>query len=261
MTEACYRRTGPGAFESQAPARGAWVPGEQHLAAASGLVIEELTRVPVDGAPKRVARIALDILGTIHEGPFEIATSVVRPGRRIELVEAVLTSRGRPTIVARAWRLAETDTSAVVGIEDEPMPGPPEAGEEMRLDMWPDGYVQHVEYRALPGRRPGRNRVWLRPTVALVEGETESQLAHLLRLADVANGVATRVDPSGPVSYPNVDLQLHLYRDPVGEWFGLDTAQTFGPTGTGLTSSVMHDLDGPFGRIEQTLVLLPRTDA
>lgn len=256
MIEACYRRTGPGAYASTDTARGAWTPIEQHMAAATGLIVEELGRVPVEGPPKRIARIALDILGTIHMGPVEVVTRVVRPGRRIELVEAELRTQGRTSILARAWRLAIADTDAVAGIEDPPMPGPDEAA-PLSLDMWPDGFVRTVEVRALPDRRAGAGRVWLRAVAPVIADEPTSQLGRILGLTDVANGVVPRTGPTDGITYPNVDLQIHLYRDPVGDWLGLDTRQAFGPTGTGLTSSVMHDVEGPFGRLEQTLVLLP----
>ena len=57
--------------------------------------------------------------------------------------------------------------------------------------------------------------------------------------------------------FPNVDLSLHIYREPVGEWLGLDSTVTFAGDGVGLTSSVLHDEQGPFGRSEQILTLRP----
>jgi hypothetical protein len=52
-----------------------------------------------------------------------------------------------------------------------------------------------------------------------------------------------------------VDLQIHLYREPRGEWLGLQNSVTFGTDGIGLTSTVLCDLLGPFGRAEQILTL------
>jgi hypothetical protein len=59
----------------------------------------------------------------------------------------------------------------------------------------------------------------------------------------------------GGYAFPNVDLQVHLYRVPTGEWLGLENAVNFGSDGVGLTSTVLHDGDGPFGRAEQILTL------
>ena len=57
--------------------------------------------------------------------------------------------------------------------------------------------------------------------------------------------------------FPNVDPTSHLHRRPRGTWTGLDTSVTFGPTGQGLTSTVLHDLDGPVGHAAQILTLRP----
>ena len=50
-------------------------------------------------------------------------------------------------------------------------------------------------------------------------------------------------------------MQIHLYRMPKGKWLGLETVQQYGDDGIGLTSSVLHDETGPFGRSEQILTL------
>lgn len=57
--------------------------------------------------------------------------------------------------------------------------------------------------------------------------------------------------------FPNVDLTIHLHRQPEGRWTGLDTTVVFGPTGQGLTSTVLHDVNGPVGRAEQILTVRP----
>ena len=107
-----------------------------------------------------------------------------------------------------------------------------------------------------PGHAPGRGRVWLRTQHPLVDGVPFSDVARLIGLVDTSNGVATRVKP-GPGSYlfPNLDLQIHLYREPSGAWLGLQNSVSFGPDGIGLTSTVLHDTVGPFGRAEQILTI------
>jgi hypothetical protein len=66
--------------------------------------------------------------------------------------------------------------------------------------------------------------------------------------------MTVRSDPRR-VAFPNLDLAAHLFRVPRGDWLGLDTTVTFGPRGAGLTSAVLHDADGAFGRLAQTLVV------
>ena len=98
--------------------------------------------------------------------------------------------------------------------------------------------------------------MWLRSTAHLIEGVPTSELAAMFALVDTANGVSVRALPSELV-FPNVDLTVHLFRAPRGEWLGLATEVSFGADGVGLTAAVLHDLDGPFGRVAQILTLRP----
>lgn len=256
--EPYYLELGDGRFAATQHTQGAWNPHEQHMAPVSGILAHQLETF----APReelRLARISYDILGLIPDGEFEIVTTMLRPGRTIELVQAELRSHGRTVVRATAWRLLRSDTSVIEGIEDEPMAGPPESGTVASLGEWPGAYIRSIEIRTLPGHAPGRGRAWIRPLHPLVSTGGFSDLARLVGVADTTNGIAVRVDP-GPGGYvfPNVDLQLHLYREAKGEWLGLQNSVTFGGDGVGLTSTVLCDLSGPFGRAEQILTLRPR---
>ena len=103
---------------------------------------------------------------------------------------------------------------------------------------------------------PGRAWTWILPAVPLLEGEPVSTTARLVSLIDIANGVTPRVDPR-EVAFPNLDLTAHLFRHPVGEWLGFRTTVSFGESGLGVTSSVLHDETGPFGTLEQSLTVRP----
>ncbi len=50
-----------------------------------------------------------------------------------------------------------------------------------------------------------------------------------------------------------------MHRYPQGKWLGLETVQQYGSDGIGLTSAVLHDVYGPFGRSEQILTLRKMT--
>jgi hypothetical protein len=60
------------------------------------------------------------------------------------------------------------------------------------------------------------------------------------------------------IAFPNVDLTAHLFRAPCGDWIGFDTTVSFGPGGLGLTSSVLHDMQGPIGTLSQILTVRAR---
>ncbi len=252
--EPYYHRRGEGRFESTIHAQGAWNPHEQHMAPVSGILTHSLEAF--QPRPElRMARISFEILGLIPDGEFEVVTSMLRPGRTIELVQAEMVTDGRTTVRATAWRLQRSDTSAIAAVEDERMPGP-DAGEAVTLTEWPGGYIQSIDLRVLAGHAAGRGRVWLRTAHPLVDDASVSDFARLVGLIDTSNGIATRVKPgAGSWAFPNLDLQVHLYREPAGEWLGLQNSVTFGSDGIGLTSTVLHDLSGPFGRAEQILTI------
>ena len=65
-------------------------------------------------------------------------------------------------------------------------------------------------------------------------------------------------EPTETWLFPNVDLTLHLHRQPVAGPVGLDTTVVFGADGLGLTETVLHDGTGPVGRAAQVLTVRPR---
>jgi hypothetical protein len=241
---------GGGRFRATSHTRGAWSETEQHISPMTGLVVHEIERrLPSELV---VSRVSMDILGTIGVEDFEIEVSVVRPGRTIELVEALVTWAGRSVVLARVWRLAPSDTSEVAG--GAPPAIPTELPSWDMASVWPGGYVGSLDVRRAADAVPGRATVWLRSPIALVEDEESSDLARFLMLVDTANGISVREDPRRWM-FPNVDLTIHLHRTPVAGPVGLETTVTFGAAGQGLTHSVLHDAHGPVGHASQSLTL------
>ena len=250
-----YESLGGGQFRSTIHAQGAWNVHEQHMAPASGIMADCLERhAPRDDV--RMARLSYEILGLIPGGDFEVVTTTLRPGRTIELLQAELVAGGRVAIRLTAWRMITSDTSAVAAVEDACIPGPEKCSPYDAASVWPGGYIRSLEMRVADGHRPGSGTVWIRTAHPLTDNADSGDLARLMGLVDTANGIAARVPPGkDSYAFPNLDLQIHMYRKPAGDWLGLDNAVSFGADGIGLTSTVLHDLDGPFGRAEQILTL------
>lgn len=256
VPDSYYVRLGENRFCSTLHSQGAWQPGEQHLAPASGLVLAEVERrLPSD---KIVSRMSCDVLGVIHSGEFTIDVDVVRPGRTIELIEARMRHGERVSIQARVWRLLGSDTAAAAGNEWNRMPAPeelPEATPVAPVDQrWTGGYIGSLEGCRVEGARPGYGRTWLRSPYPLVAGEADPPVAAFVRLVDTANGLAVRADPR-TTFFPNVDLTIHLTREPVAGWVGFETRVAFGPTGVGETASILSDVEGPLGTAAQSLTV------
>ena len=240
-------------YFSNPASQGAWSGKEQHMAPATGIICAELNQFsPRDDV--RIGRISLDILGMIPVGEFQIETKVIRPGKTIELIESTMSSGSKSCISARTWRMAVSDSQQVAGLEDQVVDGPDNAPIWDEIKSWPGGYIQSIEARS-HGRRNGKGIVWLQSKLDMVEGEVTADFVRLMGLVDTANGVVTRQQWPFKYSFPNLDLQIHLHRMPQGTWLGLETVQQFGDDGIGLTSSILHDIRGPFGRSEQILTL------
>lgn len=241
-------------------AQGAWNEHEQHMAPATGVLTAEISEFsPQDNM--RIARVSLDILGLIPLDEFIITTRCIRSGKTIELIEAVMSSGGRDCIIARAWRLITQDTSSIAGLEDEfASHQPDELPVWEGMKGWPGGFIESVRLVSAPNRRAGCGMIWVTNDLEMVAGVPTSDLVHLLGMVDTANGVVPRLGielSKAEWMFPNTDLQIHMHRLPQGRWIGIEAVQQYGTDGIGLTSAVLHDIYGPFGRSEQILTLRP----
>jgi hypothetical protein len=185
-----------------------------------------------------------------------VTTRVLRPGRTIELVEATMSHEGRSCIRLSVWRLVRGQTAEAAGTPRTALPPVSDAVPTRLSGRWGGGYIRSLEAREVREHRPGSAAMWLRAPHAVVEGEEVSVTARFLAAVDAANGIAVRAAPH-ELAFPNVDLSVHLVREPVSSWVGLDTHVTFGPTGVGLTESALHDEAGYLGQVAQALTVRP----
>jgi hypothetical protein len=239
---------------------GPWDPGLQHAGPVAALLAREAERVSEipDG---QTVRLAFDILAPVPVGPVQVSARLLRPGRRIELVEAVLTAdtSARPLVRLTAWRMR---SSAVEGTPETgvPLPGPEESRPETPAFFSTDvAYHRALEWRFVHGsfNAPGPAAAWTRALCTLVEGEPMSPLQHLLVMTDAASGISAVLDWQR-ATFANVDLTVALVRPPAGEWLGLDAATTIGSAGAGQCFAELHDATGRIGRSAQALFVAPR---
>lgn len=243
-----------------------WGPGMQHGGPVAGLLTRALER---HGArpETRISRVTVDLFGAVPLGELRVRATTLRPGRRIELLGADLEARAgdewRVVARAQAWRLATQDTSAVVS---DPFTHPALPSEDVPPSAilpaaWQAaGFVPTLRWRGADGLRAHRGRpttAWLNLSLGLVAGEPTSPLTAALTIADVANGIGARLDPSTH-TFLNTELTVHLFRPPSGEWFGLEAESAIGPDGVGLSQALLHDAAGPIGRIAQSLLVEAR---
>lgn len=280
-----YVETGNGSFESTELTRGPWDRTNQHAGPPAALLaraIELMDGVGSGPADRVVARITYEILRPVPIAAVTVITRTIRPGRRVELVEAELSSAadGEPLLLARAWRLLSGNLELPEGISSAEPGGIPArsgrpngAAKPPRLpgeivpasSYFPTGekvgYHTGMELRFESGAflEPGPATCWLRMLAPLVEGEEATPLQRVAIAADVANGISAAIDFRRYV-FVNVDLTIHLSRMPEGEWVCVDALTVPEPGSTGISDAQLRDQQGPLGRANQTLVFDERPE-
>lgn len=252
-----FVRTGPSTFQPTRWTSGAWRETEQHFSPIGGLIVHAVDQFVAKREPHddlMISRIHVDILGVVQLVEMDVQVRPIRPGRTIELLEVSVQAGGRTVALAKVWRLAAFDTTSVAGGEDPPFPSPHGIDRWQMSGIWPGDYIASLDVRAVREPTPGRGAAWITSDIELVANEPCSDVARFVRLVDTANGVAVRQSPRDWM-YPNLDLTIAFTRQPSGAWVGFDTTVMFGPTGQGLTSTVLHDEHGVVGRAEQTLTV------
>lgn len=249
-----FFRTDGDAFVATASTRGPWDAHAQHggpPAALLGWVLERHH----DRAEMQTVRVTVDILRPVPITGLRVRPEVVRDGKRVALLAAVLTdTAGQEVMRASAWRIRTADLPLGVGVEGSALPGPDGlVTAEFPWALGRDGYGAATEFRFLSGgfTQPGPATAWARLRVPLVDDEPVTPLARVLALADSGNGVAGRFEGL----YINPDLTVYLTRPVEGEWVALDARATLTDHGIGLAESVIHDRRGPAGRGLQSLLL------
>ena len=235
---------------------GPWDARFQHGGPPSALLGRAVERCS-PRADVVVARMTVEILGAIPVGELELRSRVLRPGRSVELVEAVMAAGGRDVARAAAWRVLRTTEEVVSRAPSAPPV--PEKSARAGSEGWVDGYLSAVEWRFASGRLgdSGPCTAWTRLRHPLVPDEENSPLTRVLAVADSGNGLSGELDMT-KWHFINPELTVHLHREAVGEWVCVDAVTAISPGGAGLATTVLSDLDGAVGVGAQSLLVAPR---
>jgi len=260
------RESGQEGFLPTELARGPWDPGALHGGAPAALISSVFERIE-PGSEMPIARLGFEFLRPIPSAPLQLSTRIVRPGRRVQELAGELSCDGQ--LVARASALRVQPVPAGLPVEapadgawaDHEMPGPQD-GKAVRFALGDSDTTSFaataMEMRWLSDPRAlGPGRTWMRLRHPLLPGEEPTPLTRLVATADFGNGVGSAL-PFDRFVFINADLTIHLHRQPRGEWIGLEARTLLDGGGSGLSESVLHDLEGVVGRAFQTLVVQPR---
>jgi hypothetical protein len=202
--------------------------------------------------------MAVEILGPVPVADVTVRSTVARPGKSVELIEAELVAGGRTAAKARAWRIrtAELELPATVQASEATPPLPAEAEP---TGSFPAPFLLAMEMRAAAGSwfEPGPAAIWFRQQIPLVAGEEPTGLQRLMAVADCGNGVSATLPLEGWM-FINPDLTVHLERYPEGEWICLEAASAIDPHGFGLARSSLYDVRGAVATGAQSLFISQR---
>lgn len=260
MPEAFYERSGDQYLATELT-RGPWDPGSQHAGPPSALLGREIEGL-AGSDELQVGRVVFEILRPVPIGPVRVESRVLRPGKKVQLVEASLSGEAGELMRATAWllRRAELELPEGAVADEAPPPGPAQGWVP---DFFPTGqdvgYHTAMELRGVAGSflELGPATFWLRMRHPLVAGEEPSPLQRALVAADVGNGISAVLDWREHV-FINVDLTVHFERMPEGEWVCVDAVTRPQPSGIGTAESVLSDQRGRIGRAAQSLLIAAR---
>lgn len=272
MTDSLFVRDG----DVVTPTRnstGPWSEDSLHGGPVAALLAHALESMPT-AEPMFPARLTLELLRPVALEPMRIHTRVVRPGRKVQVLEATLTrDPTRPpsieTTVARATlqQIRSVPVVLPAGVEapngDDPGPPPPESFDRQDARFGNEVLRYHTEAVEHRGEdnflgRDGPALDWIRITKPLFPDVALSPLMRVAGAADFGNGIS-RILPFGRYLFLNPDLTIHLFRLPVDEWVGVDAVTRLDTSGrgggVGMAESVLWDREGRLGRAIQSLLV------
>ncbi len=259
MTLPFYTPLGEDSYRATSATAGPWDPAAQHGGPPSALVGRALERCEHRG-DTRLARVTVEILGPVPVGDLRVRSRVARPGRRVELVEAVIEAGGRDVLRGTGWRVsAEPGRSAALPHPEAP-PSLPETEAEFTFDGSEGfGYGRAVEWRFAAGGPDalGPADVWTRLRGEVVADEGPTGWQRVLAVADSGNGVSAEL-PLDRWLFINPELTVHLVRPPTGPWVCLQARTIVSDDGLGLAQTVVSDETGRIGAGAQALLVAPR---
>ncbi len=236
---------------------GPWRPDAMNGGAPSALIGAVITEMVEEG--ERVAGVQIDLERPVPLEQLRVVVERRPQSRRISRLNVeVHAASGR--VVAAKVLLLRGEPVGIVPSDEVAPPGP----DELAPMSWvgqgqgdsPTFHVDAIEQRFVEGgfQVLGPAVAWLRLRGTTVAGEAPTALAQLLAVADFGSALSWAVLPGSGVGLINVDVNVSLFRSPVGPWFCLNSTGYAGEEGIGLAVTRLRDLRGPLGMISQSQI-------
>ena len=110
----------------------------------------------MDETAGRFARINVNLLGAVPLGELKGYVKVIRPGKRISMLEATVVANGREYIRGQGWWIHTADTTDIERAVDARVPSPDESEVKTEfLQRWSSGYIDSIHVLQAPAPQPG----------------------------------------------------------------------------------------------------------
>jgi hypothetical protein len=249
-------------FQATELALGPWYPGALHGGAPAALLMHAISAHPAhDGL--RVARITYEFVRPVPQHGLTVSVQVVRPGRRVTLLDAALRDGDGVEVTRARTLLVRPSEVGAAPASPPPFPGPEDGvrsdWEGRRRRMFA---TEGMEIRFVKGQftQPGEATAWFRLRYPLIDGHAIQPLERVAAASDFGNGIAAVLDWDAYM-FINPDLTLYVERPPVDEWVALDSRTRVEAGSVGVVESEMWDRRGRIGHAIQSLVVSPRQPA
>jgi hypothetical protein len=203
----------------------------------------------------QLVRLTLELLRPVPLVPLAVATEVVRPGRKVQLVGVTVSAAGSDVLRGLVLFVRQAAVDAPFPPPEPPPPRPDSSVTPLSGVAWTAFHSHGVEMRvAAGGMERGPATVWFRLRCPVVAGEEPSGAMRAAAAGDFSNGISA-VLPFEEYLFINPDLTMVLNREPVGEWVCLEATTHLGRAGAGMAESALYDDRGRVGRALQTLLV------
>jgi hypothetical protein len=212
------------------------------------------------------ARLTVDLLRPAALAPLRVDTTITRDGRRLRLVDAVMTQA--ETVVARSSALFlrrgaqptdEVWTSPVTMPALPPTPDPVPDG--LTVLVWTygkNGDTPGPDFGLSGWQHAGPKYIWVRDIRPLVDGEPLTPFTRAAMAGDMTSSLTHY--GTGGLRFINADYTLTLSRLPEGPYIGLAALTHYSHAGVATGVATMVDQFGPIGSGVATALANPGFD-
>ncbi len=243
---------------------GPWSDQAQHGGPVAALLARAVEGVQ-SPVPVQTVRLTIELTRPVPLVPLTTVATVLRQGKKVQLIDASLLAGGDEVARARGLRIRSTPIPVPEQVANPASPPLPDASsdfDDTEAGVRRTAFAAAVDLRFVKGSwdSVGPATVWSRLVVPVVEGEEPSPLQSVAALADFGNGIS-RVLDFNTHFFINPDLTVSLSRLPQGQWVGLDMVSRVSGDGYGQAESLIFDGHDPMGRSVQSLFIDRRADA